>query len=51
MNHHTTEIVKDTKAIMREYLQRQIDFHREIMEKYQSCLQAFDVVPDPTAEI
>ena len=46
LNHHTLEMVKDTKHIMQQYLEKQIEMHQAMMEKYKKALNYFDNVPE-----
>ena len=46
INHHTLEMVKDSKQIMQQYLEKQIEMHKEMMEKYKKALDYFNNVPE-----
>jgi len=46
INHHTLEMVKDSKQIMQQYLEKQIEMHKEMMEKYKKALDYFNNIPE-----
>jgi hypothetical protein len=46
INHHTLEMVKDSKQIMQQYLEKQIEMHKEMMEKYKKALDYFSNIPE-----
>lgn len=46
INHHTLEMVKDSKHIMQQYLEKQIEMHQELMNKYKKALNYFNDVPE-----
>lgn len=50
INHHTTEIVKDSRKVMMEFLKSKIEMHRKVMEQYQLCLDSFSNVPLPNED-